>query len=268
MIGDRILDIAAAADVGVPSVGVTWGYGAPEELAGAAFLASNVDELKSALHRCRLYQGLAERLQEKVSLGSRPSIVGINGVDTAGKTCFAKEFASFLRAQGYDVVCVHLDDFHNPSARRKEGANEREAYINHAFDLDKLDRSVLAPFRETGTLDTELTLLDLVSDDFSVKRAYVANEKTMMLVEGTLLFREPVDARLDYRIFLHVPFSEVLRRAEARDVPLHGEGIIDIYRRKYIPIQEWYLETSKPEARADVVIDNTDFGFPRVEKIL
>jgi phosphoglycolate phosphatase len=51
--GDRGGDVVAAAVHGVPSVGVTWGYGTADELreAGAACLASSAEELVTMLHR-------------------------------------------------------------------------------------------------------------------------------------------------------------------------------------------------------------------------
>jgi phosphoglycolate phosphatase len=45
MIGDRELDVAAAARNGMRAVGVTWGYGSVEELAGAAVLCESPCDL-------------------------------------------------------------------------------------------------------------------------------------------------------------------------------------------------------------------------------
>jgi phosphoglycolate phosphatase len=45
MIGDRELDVMAAARNGMRTVGVTWGYGSAEELAGAAVLCDSPQEL-------------------------------------------------------------------------------------------------------------------------------------------------------------------------------------------------------------------------------
>lgn len=49
MVGDRRYDVEGAAQHGVPCVAVTWGYGSPEELAGAAAVVSDVDGLLSVL---------------------------------------------------------------------------------------------------------------------------------------------------------------------------------------------------------------------------
>lgn len=45
MVGDTISDFAAASANGMESIGVTWGYGTPEELSRASHVVSSPDEL-------------------------------------------------------------------------------------------------------------------------------------------------------------------------------------------------------------------------------
>jgi phosphoglycolate phosphatase len=56
IIGDREFDVKAAARNGMRAVGVTWGYGSPEELraAGAAALCDSPDRLAEAVLELRL----------------------------------------------------------------------------------------------------------------------------------------------------------------------------------------------------------------------
>jgi phosphoglycolate phosphatase len=51
MIGDRQHDIHGALDVGIDSIGITWGYGSRKELeeAGAMRIAASLDELCSMI---------------------------------------------------------------------------------------------------------------------------------------------------------------------------------------------------------------------------
>jgi phosphoglycolate phosphatase len=51
MIGDREFDVTAAARNGIRTVGVTWGYGSAEELAGAAALCDSPRELGGVILR-------------------------------------------------------------------------------------------------------------------------------------------------------------------------------------------------------------------------
>lgn len=47
MIGDTVFDVLGAASHGIPAIGVSWGYGNPEEMrkAGAIAVAKNMEEL-------------------------------------------------------------------------------------------------------------------------------------------------------------------------------------------------------------------------------
>ena len=51
MIGDRVYDIAGAARHGIPSVGVTWGFGSRDEFAGASYIAESPASLAHYLLR-------------------------------------------------------------------------------------------------------------------------------------------------------------------------------------------------------------------------
>jgi uridine kinase len=209
-----------------------------------------------------LFSIIANKLDEHPL--PRARIAGINGVDTAGKTRFAQDFAAFLRAQGRDVALVHGDDFHNPRIVRRQGDDPVRGYIEHAFNLPLLERELLAPTRRSETFDKTLALIDLDADTPTAMRRYTVRRETIVLVEGVLLFRPPIDTYFDLRIFLHIPFDEVLRRAAARDVPHYGDDYLERYKFRYIPAQQWYLQTYRPQERSDFVVDNTKLGFPRL----
>jgi phosphoglycolate phosphatase len=49
LVGDRHHDIEGAAAHGIPTIGVTWGYAEPGELAGARMVVSDLDELAEVL---------------------------------------------------------------------------------------------------------------------------------------------------------------------------------------------------------------------------
>ncbi|MEZ5189708.1 MAG: HAD hydrolase-like protein [Schumannella sp.] len=49
MVGDRSIDVQGAAEHGIPTIFVSWGYGPPEEQAGALAVVDNADELLDAL---------------------------------------------------------------------------------------------------------------------------------------------------------------------------------------------------------------------------
>ncbi len=53
VIGDRYMDIEAAAACGLPSIGCGWGYGGAGELAGATFIAGSPAEVPKLLDAVR-----------------------------------------------------------------------------------------------------------------------------------------------------------------------------------------------------------------------
>jgi uridine kinase len=84
-----------------------------------------------------------------------------------------------------------------------------------------------------------------------------------VILEGVLLYREPINEYFDCRIFLDISFEEVIKRASLRDVPKYGTKFLEKYKQKYIPIQQWYLEKYKPKEISNCVIDNADYNCPK-----
>lgn len=194
----------------------------------------------------------------------RPFLIGINGVDLSGKSTFTINLARWLKKQGYPIQVIHLDDFHNVSSKRRQGENPITAYWYNAFNLEILEHELLFPIVEHGEVDTKLVLLDLETDSFTNHQTYHVIPNSVVLLEGVLLFRKPIDPYLSARIFLDVSFKEVLHRARIRDVPRFGEGILQSYQTKYIPVQKKYLAEYKPMDKADLIIDNNDLQNPRL----
>jgi phosphoglycolate phosphatase len=191
--------------------------------------------------------------------------LGISGVDTSGKTEFAKSFCRYLQSADYACTIIHMDDFHNPLAVRRQGANEIDAYYSNAFNYRQLTEELLIPLREAGCVDKDIVCLNLETDRYENVRRYTADRGTVVLVEGVLLFRPPITDYLDGRIFLHIGFDEMLKRARERDVPKYGEAFIQKYIDKYIPIQKRYLEEYTPEINSDILINNSDYSRPEIK---
>ena len=261
VVGDRIHDIDAAKENMIPSIGVAYGYG-PEEMEKATFVAERPGDILHHINRIRMFNLIEEDILEKEE---NIKVVGINGVDTSGKTHFSSLLLNYLLARGQKVTLINLDDFHNPSDIRRKGINEIEAYLNNAFNLDYLIEELLQPIKDGQVIDKTIKHLDLETDSYSKEKSYFVDEETIVLLEGVLLYREPVNDFFDYRIFLDVPFSEVLNRARKRDVPLYGEEFLEKYKKKYIPIQQRYIEEHNPLDKSNIVIDNRDYNQPVIK---
>lgn len=256
VIGDTAFDFKAATKNHIPSVAATYGYGS-RDASLATFPAADTAEIEKQIFLCQLYQRLWEDMQNK-----NARIAGINGVDTSGKTTFAANFARYLSAKGISCQVLHLDDYHNPSHIRATGDDEIGAYYQHAFDIPRLLEEVIIPLKRNGFLHKTVYCLNLDTDRYENERHYRIDNGTIVLLEGVLLFREPLVEYLDYRIFLEIGFDEVLRRAAIRDVPKYGYSFLEKYKQKYIPVQQKYIAEWKPAEQADAVLQNKDFLHP------
>lgn len=191
-------------------------------------------------------------------------IIGINGVDTSGKTIFTRKYSTFLECLGIKNTILHIDDFHNPSAIRYQGEDEIEAYYNNAFNYNQVIDVILKPLQKMGHFDENVLCLNLDSDKYENLIHYKIDEDTILLIEGVLLFREPLLQYLEGKIFLNISFDEVINRAKERDVPKYGEVFLQKYINKYIPIQKRYLSEEDPMQKSDIIINNQDYLNPRI----
>ena len=251
MVGDTGYDIEAAIENKVPSIAVTYGYGKRTDLEKAAFMASKAEDILQIVGKIKTFDRLYSEISSK-----KAKIIGINGVDTSGKTTFTNNFASYLSSIGVKSQVLHIDDYHNPRAVRLTGENEIEAYYNNAFNYAHVITEVLQPLKTEGSINKSVLCLDLDRDTYSKTVDYTIDEDTLLIIEGVLLYRPPMNEYFDYRVFLDISFDTVLERARVRDVPLYGEAFLDKYRNKYIPIQQRYLSEHKPKEQSDMVIEN------------
>lgn len=205
-------------------------------------------------------------LTDREKSPERPLVVGVTGVDAAGKSQLAASLAERLRAAGSAVQLIHVDDFHRPHAQRcPPEVPEPQQFREHSIDFPRLRRELLEPIRRGG-VDARLRLLDHLCDTWSVCRDYRVNASTVVLLEGIFLLRPELRPFLDVTVFLHVDDATVLARAAVRDVPSRGVDVLDRYRRKYLPGQREHLAANPPHDHADIIVDNRDYTTPKVLK--
>jgi uridine kinase len=190
-------------------------------------------------------------------------VIGINGIDGAGKTKFAESLEAYLNTKGYQTQLIQLDDFHNPKAIRYAGKNQADNYYNKSFNINLVVEKLLAPLRRNSAFSTRLTLLDWRTDKYDIEREFSFNQNTIVIFEGVFLFRKELSPYIDYKVFLDIPFEESKRRAIIRD----SEADVKKYDDKYLPAQVKYLGKYPTAKVADMIIDNTDWEYPRIKYI-
>lgn len=262
IVGDRFHDIDAARETGSLSIGVLFGYGG-EEPKQADITIKQFDGLLAIFDRKlpvfdKILTEINKRKDEK-----RPFVVGITGIDGAGKTRFAKSLEQFLISKNYPTQMIHLDDFHLPRAIRYAGNNQAENYYIRSFNLDNLTNKLLKPIHQNNDYSTRLSILNLQTDEYDIEKEYNFHPNTIVILEGVFLLREELSRYIDFAIYLEIPFEESTRRARVRD----PQAVIEKYDIKYLPAQRKYLSLFPPDSHADMIIDNINWEFPSIIKI-
>lgn len=255
IVGDTTSDFDAANKNFLPSIGAAYGYG--NDLSAATYRAETPLEIMDLVMQCDLFYQITKKL-----FSCTIQTIGINGIDTSGKTVFSNHYSRFLSSRGIENTVLHMDDFHNPAAIRRHGKNEIDAYYRHAFNYETLVQQILLPLKREGILNKKLLCLNLDTDIYENPLQYTVTQKGILIIEGVLLFRPPLIRYLDKKIYLHISFEEMLKRAAERDVPKYGTAILEKYQNKYIPIQKRYFEEFHPAQNADIVINNENFRRP------
>ncbi|KGM12993.1 nucleoside/nucleotide kinase family protein [Cellulomonas bogoriensis] len=190
-------------------------------------------------------------------------LVGIDGVDGAGKTMFADALASELQAEGRDVVQVSVDGFHRPRDQRyRQGRTSPRGFYEDSYDLEAFRRLVVDPLRPDGSRTIRTAAFDHRADVAVDGPGVEVPDGTIVLVDGIFLHRPELVGTWDASVFLRVPFETTFARMAARDgFPADPD---DPANRRYVEGQRLYLADADPETRATFVVDNTDVIRPRM----
>ncbi|MDM7830505.1 nucleoside/nucleotide kinase family protein [Cellulomonas edaphi] len=187
-----------------------------------------------------------------------PVLVGIDGVDGAGKTWFADDLA---RVVDLPVLRVSLDDFHRPRSQRyARGRDSPEGFWLDSYDYPAFRERVLAPLAEGGSGLVRTASHDLASDALVDPAPVLVTGAAVVLVDGLFLHRDELVGAWDVSVFLDVPFEVTVARMAVRDGA--SPVVDDLTNARYVQAQRHYLRTCDPAARATLVVDNTDPAAP------
>jgi uridine kinase len=202
------------------------------------------------------------RLSEAVSsvTVAHPTRVAIDGVPAAGKTTLADELAVVLRSQGREVIRATIEDFLAPRAVRHPWGDSAEGWYNHSTDLDALRRVLLDPLGPDGDRRIQQAVYDKATDSALSPPVTAPAADAVLLFDGVFLLRKELFDRWDLRIFVSAAFDKTLGRSRIRDQTslMSADEAEQRYRRRYIPSQQFYLETIRPAQHADIIVYNDE----------
>ncbi|MDQ7993350.1 MAG: uridine kinase [Propionicimonas sp.] len=200
-------------------------------------------------------------LRSKVRTRAGRTLVGIDGVDGAGKTTFANELAGLLAECGNEVIRISLDDYLNPqSVRYAQGRTSPQGFYEDSYDYEKFHDEVLEPLGMEGSGRYRTAAYDLAHETPVRSPWLVAPDDAVVIIDGIFLHRrEFATSRTrkvwDLSVWLDVPFEEAYRRLHNRLGV--SEDPHDPRNARYYEGQMLYIRDDRPADKADLVVDNS-----------
>jgi len=167
---------------------------------------------------------------EKIEPKHRSLIVAIDGYGGSGKSTLAQKIGSLLNA-----TVVHTDDF---------------AKLNTpGWDYARLIEQILEPILsgESGRYqrydwDTE-----------SLAEWHDVPADIPLIIEGVSSMRDELGEYWDFGIFVECPYDIRLKRGVERD----GESMRSQWTDIWIPEEDKYYQSQRPDLKADFIIDGS-----------
>lgn len=189
------------------------------------------------------------------------TLIGVDGVDGAGKTTFANELAELLKESGLEVIRISMDHYLNPQTKRyAQGRSSAKGYFEDSYDYERFSDEVLEPLGHGGSGRYRTAAYDLYSESEVKSPWRVAPDHAAVIIDGMFIHRDELCSSRkkkiwDLSVWLEVPFQESFHRLADRDQKLNADPE-DPRNARYYQGQLLYLQSCDPAHRADIVVEN------------
>jgi uridine kinase len=188
--------------------------------------------------------------------GGAAALVGISGIDGAGKGYLAGRLHARLAQAGLRVATLNVDGWLNLPAVRFAPVRPAEHFYDHALRLDAMFADLVLPLRRTRAIRLVAPHADETATAYRDRR-YEFRDIDVVLVEGIFVFKRAYRSHFDLAVWLDCTFETALERALLRA----QEGLPPAETRRayetiYFPAQRLHLERDDPRGGADGLIRN------------
>jgi len=204
---------------------------------------------------------IKNRIIEIQSEKEKPVRIAINGIEGTGKTIFAEKLTEYLNSNGMEAIQISIDGFHfNKEIRYKQGRNSAKGYYENSYDEMAFVNKVLKSTQAENPNYTSATH-DLETDEYLNLKPIEISNKIITITDGAYLFKESYINHWDLKIYLKTDFENAMKRGIERDKENLGgfKKTKEKFEKRYHKASEIYINENKPEEKADIVFDNTDF---------
>ena len=170
-------------------------------------------------------------------------VVGINGIDCAGKTTFAKSVSKYFTHHKIENDHLDIDNFNN-------SAIESETY--KAFVSDSWDEEDLNKYYELI-----INYSDAIRAVSESKKKY-----SLVILEGIFIYKPQLADLFDLKIYLDIDISLGRKRFAKRRSLKRDKRPFDIYDKIWMLSHIKYDSEVHPKQISDLVIDYNDESKP------
>ena len=172
--------------------------------------------------------------------GKERIIIAIDGRCASGKTTLAKELSQMLNCN-----VIHMDDFF---LRPEQRTSERLSIPGENVDHERFLSDVLLPL-EGGKA---FAFRPFSCNNCSLGDPIKVTPKGINIIEGSYSCHPSLWEHYDLRIFLTVSPEEQFKRIVKRN----GEQNAEVFRTRWIPLEEKYFTAFDIAQRCDIVLKN------------
>lgn len=172
--------------------------------------------------------------------GKERIIIAIDGRCASGKTTLVKELSKMLNCN-----VIHMDDFF---LRPEQRTSERLSLPGENIDHERFLSDVLLPL-EGGKA---FAFRPFSCNNCSLGDPIKVTPKGINIIEGSYSCHPSLWEHYDLRIFLTVSPEEQLKRIVKRN----GEQNAEVFRTRWIPLEEKYFAAFDIAQRCDIVLKN------------
>lgn len=179
-----------------------------------------------------IYNKIEEIIKEKGR-----AVVAIDGRAASGKTTLSASLAEHF---GGDIV--HADDFFLPfDMRTEERLSEPGGNVHYERLMSEVVEHLAAPILTYGVFDCS---------EGKITSSRQISTEPLLIVEGAYSMHPKLGRYYDLALFMTADIDSRLDRVRRRS----NEAKAEIFKNKWMPLEEKYISTYKIRESADMII--------------
>lgn len=189
---------------------------------------------------------------------ARCLLVGVSGIDAAGKGYVAHRLVDELQQRGIRAAAIGADGWLNLPEERFDTARPAPHFYENALRLEEMFSILLLPLSESRSVDVVADLAEETAHAYHSHR-YRFQDLDVAVVEGIYLFKRLFRPHFDLALWVECSFETALERALRRGQEGLGESATQhAYDTIYFPAQRLHFEFDAPRDGADLILMNDD----------